>query len=171
MQTFIPFPSFKESASVLDNKRLCKQIVEAGQILSIITNPNGLHSVAWSNHPAVLMWVGHPVTLSKYILDFYSEYLIRFPGKVNSYQSERLLANKFINNQENPPYWLFDIEMMISHQSNLLRKDYKYYTEFFSVEENLDYIWPTYYSDWQTKTLSKEGIKKLLKSSKRKGLL
>lgn len=49
MQTFLPFPSFIESARVLDNKRLCKQRVECLQILKALHDP----SYGWQNHPAV----------------------------------------------------------------------------------------------------------------------
>jgi hypothetical protein len=37
MQTFLPYPDFRESLQVLDNKRLGKQRVEAYQIISAIT--------------------------------------------------------------------------------------------------------------------------------------
>ena len=36
MQTFMPYPSFSRSASVLDRQRLCKQRVESLQILDAL---------------------------------------------------------------------------------------------------------------------------------------
>jgi Pyrimidine dimer DNA glycosylase len=45
MQTFLPFPSFEESARVLDNKRLGKQRVETMQILKALTLP----TYGWKN--------------------------------------------------------------------------------------------------------------------------
>ena len=39
MQTFLPYPSFEETASILDYRRLGKQRVEGFQILNIITQP------------------------------------------------------------------------------------------------------------------------------------
>lgn len=50
MQTFLPVPDFLETAKILDNKRLNKQIVEAYQIFS--------GRVPTKNHPACLMWEG-----------------------------------------------------------------------------------------------------------------
>jgi len=53
MQTFLPYPSKRESLDALDNKRLNKQILEGYQILKVLSgaSPSG----AWRNHPAVLM--------------------------------------------------------------------------------------------------------------------
>lgn len=56
MQTFLPYPSFRESAKCLDNKRLGKQRVECIQIIKAINNPK----YGWQNHPAVKMWRGTP---------------------------------------------------------------------------------------------------------------
>ena len=56
MQTFLPYPSKRESLDALDNKRLNKQILECYQILNILTGNS--KSNAWRNHPAVLMWEG-----------------------------------------------------------------------------------------------------------------
>ena len=41
MQTFLPYDSFEESASVLDWKRLGKQRVEAMQIVNAIEKQTG----------------------------------------------------------------------------------------------------------------------------------
>jgi hypothetical protein len=63
MQTFLPSPSFRESAQCLDNKRLVKQILECGQILGAL-DPKAYEIIfmkpktgsGWTNHPAVRMW-------------------------------------------------------------------------------------------------------------------
>lgn len=65
MQTFLPFPSFADSAEVLDNKRLNKQRVECLQIYNVLTTPLA-QRVGWHNHPAVLMWAGHTNSLLSY---------------------------------------------------------------------------------------------------------
>lgn len=63
MQTFLPYASFSESAKVLDDKRLNKQIVEAYQILKAITLPD----YGWQNHPVVNMWRENELALLSYI--------------------------------------------------------------------------------------------------------
>lgn len=62
MQTFLPYPSFEQSARVLDAKRLGKQRVEVIQVVRAITQPD----YGWANHPAVLMWKGHEEALGRY---------------------------------------------------------------------------------------------------------
>lgn len=39
MQTFLPYPDFAESASVLDRQRLGKQRVETLQVMKALTVP------------------------------------------------------------------------------------------------------------------------------------
>ena len=60
MQVFIVGSPF-ETAEVLDDRRLNKQIIECGQILDAL---NG--AKAWSNHPCVLQYRGHQEWLMSY---------------------------------------------------------------------------------------------------------
>ena len=53
MQTFLPYESFRESAKVLDWRRLGKQRVEGMQIINAIENPE---KQGWQNHPITVMW-------------------------------------------------------------------------------------------------------------------
>ncbi|MGA1048444.1 MAG: pyrimidine dimer DNA glycosylase/endonuclease V, partial [Minisyncoccia bacterium] len=64
MQTFLPSSVISECAEMLDSKRLNKQILEAYQILKVLSgaSPSG----AWRNHPAALMWKGHEYALFSY---------------------------------------------------------------------------------------------------------
>ena len=52
MQTFLPYPDFAKTATVLDPRRLGKQRVEAMQILRALNWP----VYGWKHHPAVLIW-------------------------------------------------------------------------------------------------------------------
>lgn len=65
MQTFLPYPSFEETAAILDYRRLGKQRVEAFQIHNIITQPD--YTGRWANHPAVKMWRGYENALKLYV--------------------------------------------------------------------------------------------------------
>ena len=62
MQTFLPYPSFAESARVLDRARLGKQRVETYQIL----RANAGLTRGWVHHPAAVMWRGHSAALAEY---------------------------------------------------------------------------------------------------------
>ena len=59
MQTFLPYANFKESASVLDWRRLGKQRVEGMQIINAISGvprKDGKPYKGWTNHPCSIMW-------------------------------------------------------------------------------------------------------------------
>ncbi|HEV3401347.1 MAG TPA: MSMEG_6728 family protein [Acidimicrobiales bacterium] len=62
MQTFLPFPEFELTATVLDDRRLGKQRVEVLQILRALTRER----YGWQSHPAVLMWAGYEEALGAY---------------------------------------------------------------------------------------------------------
>lgn len=141
MQTFLPFDNYMRSARVLDNKRLCKQIVEAWQILSGKL-PN-------MNHPAALMWRDYPCSLWFYTLECCHEYTRRFykkheiEKKLYEFPQERLRQN------DGYPDWLGNTLLHLSHQVNLLRKDPAFYSKqgFRKIENRLDeypsgYYWP-----------------------------
>lgn len=144
MQTFLPYKKFQESAKVLDYRRLGKQRLEAKQILEInlykLQNPNS--KIAWENHPAGLMWRGYEFSLALYVHE------ICFEWKYNRGYKDTLLLffDQYINWREEPtdrPFWLGNKNFHLSHQSNLIRKDYSYYSKDFpNVPNNLEYVWP-----------------------------
>lgn len=73
MQTFLPYPSFTESAKVLDMKRLGKQRVECKQIINALEGT----SKGWQNHPAAIMWRGYLPALAEYGLVICEEWVSR----------------------------------------------------------------------------------------------
>ena len=136
MQTFLPYQSFVKSLQCLDNKRLGKQRVEAMQILNVLEGK----TEAWKNHPAVKMWKGYEYQLSWYHDIAIAEWINR--GFKNNMKYRRAHLSDYPNNTYNKPHWLTD-EFCESHQSNLLRKDYLYYSQYgWTVTNNLSYIWP-----------------------------
>ena len=139
MQTFLPYRDFEKSARALDYRRLGKQRVEAWQIYQAIKDP----SYGWQNHPAVKMWRGYENALLYYGM------WICLIWRVRGYKDT--LYDKFVSEmlkQAKPfkityPPWLGKRSFHISHRSNLLRKDKKYYAqEFKGVPNNLPYVWP-----------------------------
>lgn len=132
MQTFLPYPSFMESAKCLDNKRLGKQRVEARQILNALIYGGG-----WRNHPAVLMWKGYEVALSHYMDTCIEEWMRRGFNNTMKLTQAPISAIKV-------PKWFRVEKFHASHRSNLLRKDYKFYSQYNWLEPaNLPYFWPT----------------------------
>ena len=133
MQTFLPIPDFKKSVQCLDYRRLGKQRVEAKQIYNIITGQ--AKSNAWRNHPIVLMWKNNPHSLAKYHNECIWEWIKR------GYKNTMPILMTI---EENLPLWFGNEKFHASHRSNLLRKNFEYYSQFGWKEHiNLPYVWIT----------------------------
>lgn len=134
MQTFLPYPDFTHSASVLDRQRLGKQRVEAKQILLALENPG----YGWQNHPAVKMWRGREAALAVYGLRVCEEWTRRgYKDSLTQFFKVRLQIMPMF------PSWLGDPAFHASHRSNLLRKLPAHYRQFWPGEPaDLPYIWP-----------------------------
>jgi hypothetical protein len=134
MQTFLPYPSFLQTAKCLDYRRLGKQRVECKQIINILEGNSS--SNAWKNHPAVLIWKGYENALKVYTNIIISEWINRgYKNNMELYESDITY--------ENPP-WLNNESFHASHRSNLLRKDYSFYSKFnWDEPDNLPYVWPS----------------------------
>ncbi len=135
MQTFLPYPSFIESASALDMRRLGKQRVEVLQLLKALHEGG-----AWANHPACKMWRGYENALVVYGRTICTEWLHRGYkdtcfNKINLFWNDG--ADKLL------PNWLGNEAFHAAHRSNLLRKDPEHYGQFKWTEpKDLPYIWP-----------------------------
>ena len=136
MQTFLPYPSFEETAAILDYRRLGKQRVEAFQIHTIITQPD--YRGHWVNHPAVKMWRGYENALKLYVNVMIAEWVRRgYRNTMLSYNIDREVDDMLL------PWWLGDPLFHDSHKSNLLRKFPEYYSQFhWDVPDDLPYVWP-----------------------------
>ena len=141
MQTFLPYPSFAESARVLDRARLGKQRVEALQVLRALTVPD----YGWRHHPAATMWRGHLPALTAYAVTMADEWIAQ--GHADTVRSQVLAFAPEVEGLpqqelELPP-WLGEAAFHLSHQSNLVRKDRVYYAPRFpGVPDDLPYVWP-----------------------------
>lgn len=140
MQTFLPYPDFERTARVLDYRRLGKQRVEAKQILQILLNET--QTKGWRNHPAVKMWAGYEGALALYGVYICSEWRRRgYNDSLLPYFQDRL-SQDFTG----LPPWIGPRKPLHrSHKSNLLRKDFKYYSKYFkNTPDDLPYVWPTH---------------------------
>jgi hypothetical protein len=138
MQTFLPYPDFVQSASVLDYRRLGKQRVECKQILLALQRTSG----GWVNHPAVRMWRTYDIALCVYGWMMCREWVDR--GYKDNLMGwfQRYRADHGLRRYVHPP-WLGDNAFHLSHQSNLVRKDAEFYGPLFpGVPDDLPYVWP-----------------------------
>lgn len=135
MQTFVPYPDFSLSAASLDKKRLGKQRVETLQILNcIVVGKRG-----WSNHPAVRMWKQNPAGLSAYGVAVCQAWIdMGFKDTCLGKISELVSPDPL-----DLPDWWNDERVHSSHRSNLLRKDFDFYSSFGWVDDpDAPYFWP-----------------------------
>jgi len=134
MQTFLPYPDFKKSASVLDNARLGKQRLEAVQIIRANRKGEG----GWINHPAVVQWRGYEYALRQYLDACITEWVLR--GFNNT------MCRMWLQPHETPimPPWLGDKRYHASHRAVLLYKAPDHYSQFGWTETpEYNYYWPS----------------------------
>jgi hypothetical protein len=158
--TFLPYVSFEKSLSVLDNQRLGKQRVEAGQIIKSIQNMyDGIPS-GYINHPATRMWIGYEDALIYYYNLCLREWERR--GYTNNMPYIELRVDP---SDIEMPWYIGCIHFHKSHQASLVRKHPAYYTERFRQcinsrekishidgyleDEYLQrgYVWPSHHED------------------------
>ena len=129
----MPYPDFVKSVQVLDYRRLGKQRVETFQVLNILLDRTP--TKGWRNHPVTRMWTGYEEALKVYQNHTIAEWMTR--GYKNNMHFEEVNTNNIIM----PPWYGLE-EFHRSHRSNLLRKDYEYYSEYFDEPSDLEYYWP-----------------------------
>ena len=153
MQIFLPYPSFKHSLKVLDNKRLGKQRVETYQIISAITQRpklDGTPYKGWLNHPCTVMWKGHLNALKEYLNLSITEWVSR--GFNNT------MAFEEINGPIEYPIFLGYDKFHSSHRANLLKKEPDFYNKYGWTEDPSDpYVWMDKEGKWYEQHSGKKG--------------
>jgi hypothetical protein len=157
MQTFLPYPTKRESLDALDNKRLNKQILETYQILNILTGNS--KSNAWRNHPAVLMWEGAESELYRYGMTAITLAEMRGIKVDKNLANMKALAasRNSLMWEDNTPLWAINPttikRVTTTHKANLYRKDPIYYADFANAVtskynkpccDKCQYFWPTH---------------------------
>jgi len=151
MQTFVPFADFSESAEVLDNKRLNKQLLEGRQIYQILVS--GRRTGGWVNHPAVKMWRNYDMSFFNYLESVKDECVHRGIQTEKNWTAILELHEKNWNRGSKtvmPPWWN-DERVHESHRNNLYVKDSSHYAMFSSAKrvaccDKCNYFWPTHTS-------------------------
>ena len=149
MQTFVPYTDMYESAAVLDNKRLNKQLLEGRQIYSILSS--GRTKGGWVRHPAVLMWKGYDNALFEYLIAIKYECDERSISTEKNWDAIQEMYDWNWDRGDNivmPPWW-GDERVHESHRNNLYVKDPEYYAEFGNDSrvtccDTCNYFWPTH---------------------------
>jgi hypothetical protein len=149
VQTFLPYPSFEDSARVLDSKRLGKQRVECIQVLRGLT----VEDYGWRHHPAVKMWAGCEEALGRYAFTCCEVWVESGFGDTCAATIGAELASIGITEVRTQdrlaaagalPAWLGEESFHRSHQSSLKRKDPDFYgARFPDVPDDLPYVWPS----------------------------
>jgi hypothetical protein len=88
------------------------------------------------------MWYGSEHLLMDYQFAICNEWTDR--GYKDTCLSKTLAVCSEIQDGFLKPWWLGDDRLHSSHRSNLLRKDYGYYSKFgWDEPDNIEYFWPT----------------------------
>lgn len=135
---FIPLSDPIEIAKILDDKRLGKQRVEAKQIITIITGE--AKSLAWSHHPAVLMWKDYPNELKYYYNCIVLEWVHR--GYINN--MPLFATSKQNRTPPRMPWFMYCKPVLLSYQASLLRKNYSHYHKYFKSKSLKPYMTRSY---------------------------
>ena len=145
MQTFLPYADLTESLRVLDNKRLGKQRVETYQIISAITGRlklDGTPYKGWINHPCSVMWRNHVPLLKMYLNESIDEWVSR--GFKNTMDKEDIDEEEVTY-----PDWFGNQKFHDSHKSNLLKKDFDFYSQYrWNVDATNPYVWKDKEGKW-----------------------
>lgn len=170
MQTFLPFSDFKQSADVLDMRRLGKQRVEVLQLLialhwedlktniwlaeAVMPDPDRLYTdtPGWVHHPAAKMWRGFEFALTTYGMMMCAVwrqqgFSDRTYEKIEAFtllDPESYAEQSWLETHKKLPSWLGNEAFHRSHRSNLIRKMPKYYVGVLHWDDpsDLPYIWP-----------------------------
>lgn len=93
----------------------------------------------WTNHPATRMWTGYEIALTEYAMCMCDAWITR-GFQDTCWQKLYMLRPQ---GELVLPDWWNDNRVLLSHRSNLLRKDFRFYSQYkWEVEPNLPYYWP-----------------------------
>lgn len=136
MQTFLCEEDYSATASVLDQKRLVKQLLECRQIMTALAG----ESKGWVHHPATKMWRGYEAELLLYSDAIRNELQSRGYKWENNWSIlYDVFRRNFNGTQAWVPEWKQDSDkyekIINTHRANLFIKDP---THYFQYEEEVD---------------------------------
>ena len=141
MQTFMTADNYRTVAKELDYRRLGKQQVEGMQTHNQLTKGKG----GYKHHPINAMWKGYESSLAEYTNAMIHEWIAR--GYNNTMELIECCSDfrSILKCNHAKPEWVYSDSLHLSHKSNLLRKDYEYYSLLYGthIPTELPYIWST----------------------------
>jgi len=155
MQVFMSEYTFEESAKVLDNKRLVKQLLEGRQILAALAG----QTKGWRNHPATRMFEGYEPALFDYLYYVAKEMEQRgYKTENNWNEIVRLgLAHFIFDGPYEMPPWFVDRatlhSVVTTHRRSLYNKAPELYPQYeyeasigadFVCCDRCNYYWPSH---------------------------
>ena len=134
MQTFLPYSDYELIAVVLDPKRLGNQCYR-----EVKTLLNG----GWPHHPASKMWRGYEYSLCMYGKSLAFGLVCNGKEKTGwKWFDYYINRSKDYPDTGDPP-WMGREDVHASHRSNLLRKNFAWYSQWgWSESPDLPYVWP-----------------------------
>jgi hypothetical protein len=131
MITYLPHPSFELSAWALDDKMLYRQQLDCWSIWAALS-----YSRATMHTAPVRMWMGYSVALIAY------EFACATEWQNRGYPLITPTIGK-IDHAYDLPKWIGNEQLHSSHRSNLLRLNYRHYSQFnWTDEPGSLYYWP-----------------------------
>ena len=166
MQTFLPEYTFAESAAVLDQKRLVKQLLEGRQIMAALSG----NTKGWVNHPATRMWRGHGAVLYYYLGAIRNEMERRGYKWENNWNEIEIMFYTYFRNEFTYPAWMLSDKfnkVVSTHRANLHLKAPELYPQY-ALEvvnyrddvccERCNYYWPTHVKDRESSPIWSEAM-------------
>lgn len=151
---FLPYSDFRKCARILNTKHLCKQRVEAYQLINAIEKERvkgeEKKKIGWINHPSCIMWKENLNALKYYCNVMIEEVEKRgYKNNIKKYEIKNITY----------PWYIGYEPFHYSHQASLLRKDPKHYIKYFEklpeIYRERGYIWPSKLTDKQVKNIKK----------------
>jgi hypothetical protein len=168
--TWLTYRSWGRTAADLENATLKLQMRNSVTIMDILTGIKPDHPKA--NHPAVKMWQGYEYALGIQCMSLGMEWTFKrgfaeceeFWAMSRAIKEIKKVERDFA--YEVPP-WSRDAYLLLSHRSNLYRRDpVTYKGKWKKCPENWPYLWPVLRGDSYQLHVSR-GDKQLLKEKKR----
>lgn len=151
VQTFLPFDSFIDSLSCLDNARCGKQRVEAYQLIDAL-----ITGTRWEKHPACKMWKDnvnaliyyYNLSLTEWEDRGFSNNMERYPYQPDSDGTLPEIADDGTP-EITYPWWFGWEHFHMSHRASLLRKHPMFYRDKFETPEyyqSRGYLWCSHWT-------------------------
>jgi hypothetical protein len=170
--TWMTHPSFGKTARDLPNEILKQQMMQVCITFDILT---GLDDKSeYTDHPAVKMWHGYEFALGIYGMMLGMEFTFnRGYAEATEFWYLSKAIREIKRTEEgfvyDPPPWMFDTDILLSHRSNLARRHpVAFRSKWKNCPKDWPYLWPVLDGGGEYDLFLSRADKKRLKSKQRK---